>query len=243
MGWMHDTLEYITREPVHRKYHHNELSFRMVYAYNENFALPLSHDEVVHGKASLLSKMPGDDWQKFANLRLLLGLMYAQAGKKLLFMGSEFGQWTEWNHDSSLDWQAAEHPPHQGMMKWVQDLNRLYKSTPALYEKDFDPSGFQWICGDDSQNSALSFLRRGRHDDKEVVIVCNFTPVPREGYRVGVPREGFWKVLLNSDAGVYWGSEMSGVDGGEATAVPMHGQPQSVELVLPPLGVVFLGSA
>jgi 1,4-alpha-glucan branching enzyme len=242
MGWMHDTLEYMTKEPVHRKYHHNNLTFRLVYAFYENFALPLSHDEVVYGKASLLSKMPGDDWQKFANLRLLLGYMYAQPGKKLLFMGGEFGQRREWAHDESLEWNLLAYAPHQGLQKWVTELNRLYRNEPALNEVDFEPAGFEWIDCNDSQSSALSFIRRGRSTGDIILIVCNFTPVPRYNYKVGAPRGGFWQEILNSDAEEYGGSGHGNLGGVEAAPIPVHGRPFSLTLTLPPLAAVYLKS-
>jgi 1,4-alpha-glucan branching enzyme len=240
MGWMHDTLEYMTKDPIHRKYHHNKLTFRMLYAFHENFVLPLSHDEVVFGKGSLLRKMPGDDWQRFANLRLLLGYMYAQPGKKLLFMGGEFGQWDEWYHEAGLDWHLLEYPFHVGLQRWVEDLNRLYKNEKALHELDFDPGGFQWIDCNDSEQSTLSLMRKGRSKDDAVVVACNFTPAPRSNYRVGAPGGGFWKELLNSDAPVYGGSGQGNIGGVEAVPVPFHGQPYSLNLVIPPLGLLFL---
>ncbi|RPJ87046.1 MAG: 1,4-alpha-glucan branching protein GlgB, partial [Acidobacteria bacterium] len=206
MGWMHDTLLYMSRDPIHRRYHHNMLTFRMLYAFNENFVLPLSHDEVVYGKGSLIRKMPGDDWQRFANLRALYGYMYAQPAKKLLFMGGEFGQWNEWHHDTSLDWHLLEYAPHSSLQKWVADLNHLYRSEPALYELDFDPAGFEWVDCNDADNSTISLLRKGTSTSDLILIVCNFTPVPRMGYRVGVPRGGFWKEVLNSDSEFYGGS-------------------------------------
>jgi len=242
MGWMHDTLEYMTKESIHRKYHHNNLTFRMVYAFYENFALPLSHDEVVYGKASLLSKMPGDDWQKFANLRLLLGYMYAQPGKKLLFMGGEFGQRREWAHDESLEWHLLAYAPHQGLQKWVTELNRLYRNEPALNEVDFEPAGFEWIDCNDSQSSVLSFIRRGRSSGDIVLIVCNFTPVPRYNYKVGAPRSGFWQEILNSDAEDYGGSGRGNLGGVEAAPITVHGRPFSLSLTLPSLAAVYLKS-
>jgi len=242
MGWMHDTLVYITKDPVHRKYHHNTLTFRMIYAFSENFILPLSHDEVVHGKGSLLSKMPGDDWQKFANLRLLFGYMYAQPGKKLLFMGGEFGQWREWKHDESLDWHLTQYHRHAQVQQWVSDLNAFYKGEPAMHELDCDPDGFQWIDASDYQSSVLSFIRKGRSNDHLVLVVCNFTPVPRYNYRVGVPRGGFWQERLNSDAKEYGGSGHGNFGGVEAVPIPMHGRPWSLNLTLPPLAVVLLVS-
>jgi 1,4-alpha-glucan branching enzyme len=240
MGWMHDTLVYMSKESVHRKYHHNTLTFRMLYAFTENFILPLSHDEVVHGKGSLLSKMPGDDWQKFANLRLLYGYMYGQPGKKLLFMGSELGQWNEWYHESSLDWHLLQYAPHEGIQRWVQDLNRFYRGEPALFEFDLNYRGFEWIAANDSDQSVLTFLRKGGTTDTVILIVCNFTPVPRTDYRVGVPRGGFWREALNSDAKDYWGSGMGNGGGVMADATPSHGQAFSLNLTLPPLAAVFL---
>jgi len=238
MGWMHDTLEYITREPVHRKFHHNELSFRMVYAYNENFTLPLSHDEVVHGKASLLSKMPGDDWQKFANLRLLFGYMYTQPGKKLLFMGGEFGQWSEWIHDTSLDWHLLEYARHQGLQRWVRDLNTFYRGEPALHELDCEGGGFSWIDCNDAAQSTLSYLRYGRSASEVLLVACNFTPVPRHNYRIGVPTSGRWKEILNSDAPLYGGSGQGNLGEVRTSPASSHGHPQSLPVTLPPLSVV-----
>ncbi len=240
MGWMHDTLNYFALDPVYRKYHHNQLTFSIWYAFHENFVLPFSHDEVVHGKGSLLGKMPGDDWQKFANLRLMFGYMYGHPGKKLLFMGCEFGQWREWNHDQSLDWHLLEHAPHQGLQRWVQDLNRLYRSEPALYQRDFDMAGFEWADLHDWENSTLSFFRKGEDPDDIMLVVCNFTPLLRANYRVGVPRGGFWSEVLNSDALTYGGSGQGNLGGREAAPVPAHGRYYSVSLTLPPLGVVYL---
>jgi 1,4-alpha-glucan branching enzyme len=239
MGWMHDTLEYMTKDPVFRKYHHNNLTFRMIYAFFENFTLPLSHDEVVHGKGSLLGKMPGDDWQKFANLRLLFGYMYAQPGKKLLFMGGEFGQWREWNHDRSLDWSLLEYRPHAGLQRWVEDLNRLYRSEPALYELDFDPAGFEWIDCSDFGASVISFIRKGRSTGDIILIGCNFTPVPRSNYRLGAPRGGVWREVLNSDAKEYGGSGQGNMGEVKASPIPIHGRPHSLNITLPPLAAVF----
>ncbi len=239
MGWMHDTLEYMSKDPVHRKYHHDRLTFRMLYAFQENFVLPLSHDEVVYGKGALIRKMPGDDWQKFANLRVLLGYMYAQSGKKLLFMGGEFGQWSEWYHEASLDWDLLAYPLHEGLRKWVEDLNRVYRDEKALYERDFEPAGFQWIDCNDSQQSTISLMRRGFGEEDTVIIACNFTPVPRHNYRVGVPEEGFWEEILNSDAPIYGGSGQGNMGGVEATPVSFHGLPCSLNLTLPPLGAVY----
>jgi 1,4-alpha-glucan branching enzyme len=240
MGWMHDTLSYMAKDPVHRKYHHNQLTFRLIYAYHENFVLPLSHDEVVHGKGSLLRQMSGDDWQKFANLRLLYGYMYAQPGKKLLFMGGEFGQWNEWYHEESLHWHLLDYPPHATLQRWVEDLNRTYRQEPALHQLDFDPAGFEWIDCNDSLNSILSLKRKGRTEEDSLIIVCNFTPVPRHNYRVGVPRPGFWREILNSDAEEYGGSGHGNLGGIEASPIPFHGRPCSINLTLPPLAAVFL---
>ncbi|MEX2374190.1 MAG: 1,4-alpha-glucan branching protein GlgB, partial [Dehalococcoidia bacterium] len=240
MGWMHDTLQYMSYEPVHRSFHHNELTFRQVYAYHENFVLPLSHDEVVHGKRSLLDKMPGDAWQKFSNLRLLFGYMYAQPGKKLLFMGDEFGQGREWNHDASLDWHLLDVPWHAGLQAWVRALNRLYRDERALHERDVDATGFQWVDASDAPNSVLSFLRMAGDSGHEVLVVCNFTPVVRANYVVGVPNGGFWRELLNSDDVEYQGSGLGNGGGVDAQQTEMHGRPFSVRLTLPPLGVLFL---
>jgi 1,4-alpha-glucan branching enzyme len=238
MGWMHDTLKYLSLDPVHRKYHHNELTFRSLYAFSENFIMPLSHDEVVYGKSSLLAKMPGDDWQKFANLRLFLGYMYAQPGKKLLFMGGEFGQWREWDHNSSLDWNLLDYDRHQGLHRWVEDINRLYNNEPALH-LDTDPAGFEWIDGSDSDNSVISFVRKGTGPGELMVVVCNFTPVPRTNYLVGVPCGGYWKEVLNSDAKEYWGSGIGNTGGVQAAPVPIHGRNYSLNLTLPPLAINF----
>lgn len=242
MGWMHDTLVYITRDPIYRKYHHNQLTFRMLYAFTENFVLPLSHDEVVHGKGALLSKMPGDTWQKFANLRLLLGYMYGQPGKKLLFMGGEFGQWREWNHDESLEWHLLDYAPHSGLQRWVENLNQLYRSEPSLHELDFSSAGFEWIDCNDSDQNVISFLRKGRTGDDMVLVACNFTPITRFNYKVGVPRGGFWKELLNGDAREYGGSGQGNLGGIEAIPVSFHGRPYSLDMTLPPLATVFFKS-
>lgn len=240
MGWMHDTLEYMALDPVHRKYHHNRLTFRMVYVFTENFVLTLSHDEVVYGKKSLLGKMSGDEWQKFANLRLLYGYMFSQPGKKMLFMGSEFGQRQEWNHDVSLDWHVLDNPLHSGLKRWVEDLNRVYRSQRSLYQQDFEPSGFEWIDCNDIGNSTLVFLRKGRSEKDVVLAVCNFTPLPLFHYRVGVPSPGFWREILNSDAAEYGGSGCGNRGGVEAVPVTFHGRPYSLALTLPPLAIVFL---
>jgi 1,4-alpha-glucan branching enzyme len=239
MGWMHDTLHYFERDPVHRMYHHDQLTFRMLYAFTENFVLALSHDEVVHGKGSLIDRTPGDWWVKFANLRLLLGYQFAQPGKKLLFMGDDFGQWQEWNHEQSLDWHLLDMPTHQGVARFVTDLNRLYRSDRALHEQDHAPAGFEWIDASDAKQSVLAFLRRGRLPEDVVLVVANFTPVPRLKYRIGVPYQGWWKELLNSDAAEYGGSSMGNSGGRQTDAKSWHGRPVSLELTLPPLGILF----
>jgi 1,4-alpha-glucan branching enzyme len=239
MGWMHDTLDFMAHEPIHRRYHHNELTFSLWYAFSENFVLPLSHDEVVHGKRSILSRMPGDRWQMFANARLLYGWMWTHPGKKLLFMGGELGQWQEWNHDRQLDWELTRHEDHAGLQRWVADLNRAYREHPALHLKDFSPEGFEWIDGNDSENSVLTFLRWG-DGDRPVLVACNFTPVPRRGYRVGVPLAGGWREVLNSDARIYGGSDVGNGGRIESEEVSWHGRPNSLGLTLPPLGVVML---
>jgi 1,4-alpha-glucan branching enzyme len=242
MGWMHDTLDYITKDPIHRKYHHNKLTFRMLYAFTENFVLPLSHDEVVHGKASLLSKMPGDDWQKFANLRLLFSYMFTQPGKKLLFMGDEIGQWKEWNHETSIDWHLLQYDRHQSLQKLVADLAHLYRNEPALHELDFEWKGFDWIDCNDSLGSILSYLRRGKSSDTEVLTICNFTPVLRKDYRMGVTRGGYWQEILNSDAVDYWGSGAGNEGGLQADDIAHHGKPFSLRVTLPPLAAVLFKS-
>ncbi|HET7712928.1 MAG TPA: 1,4-alpha-glucan branching protein GlgB, partial [Thermoanaerobaculia bacterium] len=207
MGWMHDSLRYFSKDPIHRRFHHNDLTFRMMYAFTENFVLPLSHDEVVHGKGSLIAKMPGDEWRKFANLRLLLAHMYSQPAKKLMFMGGEFGQWREWNHDLSLDWHLLEVPSHAALLRWVEDLNKMYRSYPAMYELDTDPAGFEWIDCCDTENSVLSLVRRSRSKPEEMVVAAlNFTPEPRHNYQIGMPGSGMWREILNSDASIYGGS-------------------------------------
>jgi 1,4-alpha-glucan branching enzyme len=243
MGWMHDTLSYLSHDPVHRRYRHDRLTFRAVYAFTENFVLPLSHDEVVHGKGSLLGKMPGDTWQKFANLRALLGYMYAQPGKKLLFMGGEFGQGREWNHDESLDWHLLEDPAHAGVSRWVEELNLLYRDEPALHELDFDPAGFEWVDPHDADRSVISFLRKGRTTGDIFLVVCNFTPVPRHNYRLGVPRGGLWKEVRNSDAREYGGSGQGNIGGVESSPISAHGRLHAVNIVVPPLSAVFFKSA
>ncbi len=240
MGWMHDTLEYFSTDPIFRKYHHNQLTFSIWYAFYENFILPLSHDEVVHGKGALVGKMPGDEWQKSANLRLLLGYMYAHPGKKLLFMGGEFAQWKEWRHEESLEWHVLQYPSHRGIREWVRDLNHLYRTEPVLHELDFRREGFEWIDFCDWEESILSFLRKGKSTNDTLLIVCNFTPVPRFGYRIGVPKGGFWQELLNSDAGRYGGSNLGNSGGIEASPVRIHGRDFSLSLTLPPLSALFL---
>jgi 1,4-alpha-glucan branching enzyme len=239
MGWMNDTLEYFSKDSVHRKYHHNNLTFSLLYAFTENFILVLSHDEVVHGKRSMLSKMPGDIWQKFANLRLLYGFMYSHPGKKLLFMGGEFGQWDEWNHDKSIDWHLLNFTPHRHFQKFIMDLNHIYKSEPALYEVDFNYQGFEWIDFCDTENSIISFMRRAKNPDNFLVVICNFTPVPRIGYRIGIPEICFYKEILNSDSQIYWGSNMGNSRGINADKIPCHGKPYSICITLPPLSVLI----
>ena len=239
MGWMHDMLEFMSKDPIHRRFHMDKLTFALLYAFNENFVLPLSHDEVVHGKASLLSKMPGDDWQRFANLRLLFGYMYGEPGKKTLFMGGEFGQWSEWNHDQALQWELLRYDRHQGLQRLVRDLNRIYVSEPAFYELDSDPAGFEWIDFRDTDANVVSFIRRGKSPGQILVLVFNFTPVPRMNYRIGVPKKGFYKELLNSDAACYWGSNMGHEGGVTAVPEPWHNQPFSLNLSLPPLSMLI----
>ena len=240
MGWMHDTLKYFQQDPIHRRHHHGQITFSLWYAFSENFILPLSHDEVVHGKGALIGKMPGDEWQQFANLRLLYGYMWAHPGKKLLFMGGEFGQRREWQHEESLEWHVLEYPLHGGLQHWVGDLNRCYREQPALYELDFSSDGFAWVDTHDWENSVLTFLRRGRRPQDTVLVVCNFTPLPRYNYRVGVPRGGRWRELLNSDACLYGGSGVGNLGEIEAAPVAAQGHFHSLSLVLPPLGVLYL---
>ena len=239
MGWMHDSLHYIQQDPVYRAHHHNELSFGLVYAWTERFILPISHDEVVHGKHSLIDKMPGDRWQKFANLRAYLSFMWTHPGKKLLFMGCEFGQWREWNHDQQLDWYLLQYPEHQGVQKLVGDLNRLYRDCPALHDQDDVAQGFQWLIGDDATNSVYAWLRWSK-DGQPLLVVANFTPVPRQGYRIGVPFAGTWQEVLNSDADTYAGSNYGNGGGVGTEPLPSHGQTHSLALNLPPLGVLIL---
>ena len=239
MGWMHDVLNYTSQDPVFRTYHHNEITFSLVYAFAENFVLPFSHDEVVYGKGSMIRKMPGDDWQKFANLRLLYGFMFGHPGKKLLFMGDEFGQWSEWNHDASLEWNLLEHPSHAGLKRWVRDLNTLYRGEPLLHTMDFNSAGFEWVDCKDFQRSIISFLRRAQNPSDQLLFVCNFTPVVRQNYRVGVPLEGHWKEILNSDAPLYGGSGQGNFGGLSTVPLPIHGRPFSLNMTLPPLGIVI----
>jgi 1,4-alpha-glucan branching enzyme len=239
MGWMHDTLQYMSREAVFRRYHQGEITFRQLYAFTENFVMPLSHDEVVHGKGSLINKMPGDDWQKFANLRLLYAYMASQPGKKLLFMGGEFAQWSEWAHGRSLDWHLTAFDRHTGIMNLVRDLNHLYQSEPALHEGDIEPFGFQWVDANDSDRSILTYLRKARDEEDVVLAAFNFTPVPRYNYRVGVPKPGRWLEVMNSDAETYGGSDVGNYGGVEAAPVPYQGHRWSVMLTLPPLASVW----
>ncbi|TGN59064.1 1,4-alpha-glucan branching protein GlgB [Paracoccus liaowanqingii] len=238
MGWMNDVLRYMSRDPVHRRHHHDLLTFGLTYAFSENFILPISHDEVVHGKGSLLHKMPGDDWQRFANLRAFYGFMWGHPGKKLLFMGCEFGQPEEWNHNGELNWQAAGQPMHQGVQALVRDLNHFYAATPALHVKDADPEGFQWIATDPAQ-STFAWIRRGNDGDAPVMVACNFTPVPRPGFRIGVPQGGRWREAVNTDAAVYGGSGSGNLGGVVADGEPRDGQPVSMAVTLPPLSVVI----
>ena len=240
MGWMNDTLQYMSQDPIHRRYHHNRMTFSMLYAFTENFVLPLSHDEVVHGKRALLRKMPGDEWQQFANLRLLYGYMYGHPGKKLLFMGGEIAQGVEWYHETGLDWYVLDYEPHRGVQRLVVDLNRLYKSERALHEVDFDWHGFEWVDCNDADSSVLSFIRHARDPNDFVVVIANFTPVVREGYRLGVPELGYYRELFNTDAAVYGGSNSGNAGGLMAEPVPWMGRPCSLNLRLPPLGVLFL---
>jgi len=243
MGWMHDTLSYFSQDPIHRQYHHNKLTFRMLYGFTENFVLPLSHDEVVHGKGSLLNKMPGDEWQKFANLRLLFAYMYAQPGKKLLFMGGEFGQSREWSHDRALDWELLQYPVHRGVQSWVRDLNHFYREQPAMHDIELDASGFEWVDCNDAPLSVISLLRKSKNPQESILVACNFTPVPRENYRVGVPVGGWWKEMLNSDGREYAGSGMGNGGGVMAESKPQHGRNYSLKLTLPPLAAVFFRPA
>ncbi len=243
MGWMHDTLRYMEYDPIHRRWHHNEMTFGLIYAFSEHFVLPLSHDEVVYGKGSLIGKMPGDKWQKFANLRAYFGFMWGHPGKKLLFMGGEIAQWREWNHDASLDWDLLDQPRHRGLQSVVRDLNALYSRAGALHQRDSVSTGFRWVIGDDADNSVFAFLRQGNDEAKVVLVVSNMTPVPRPSYRIGVPRPGYWRELLNTDASVYGGSNMGNGGGLETVPHQMHGEAQSLDLILPPLSTLFLSPA
>jgi 1,4-alpha-glucan branching enzyme len=239
LGWMHDTLRYLARDPIHRRYHHDDITFRSVYAFSEQFVLPLSHDEVVHGKGSLLNKMPGDRWQKFANLRLLFALQCATPGKKLIFMGDEIGQWREWNHDSEIDWGLLDDPSHRGLSRLVGDLNRLYASEPALHRLDGAPDGFRWVDGTDADHSVLAFLRLGGAGTRPMLAVISFTPVVRANYAIGVPLGGRWTEVLNTDAEVYGGSGVGNLGGLDAKDEPHDGFAHRLEVTLPPLGSVF----
>jgi 1,4-alpha-glucan branching enzyme len=239
MGWMHDTLAYFSQDPVFRRYHHHTITFSMIYAFHENFVLPLSHDEVVHGKGSLIGKMPGDSWQQFANLRALLGYLWTHPGKKLLFMGGEFGQRREWTHEGELEWWVLQFAGHAGVQRWVADLNRVYRQLPALHELDFTPAGFEWVDANDHDASTLAYLRRAENGDM-VLVACNFTPVPRTNHAIGVPRSGYWRELLNSDAPLYDGSGMGNLGGVHSEPKPSHGRPHRLVLTLPPLAVVIL---
>lgn len=239
MGWMHDTLNYISKDPIHRKYSHSAITFSIMYAFNENFLLPFSHDEVVYGKGSLVGKMPGDEWQRFANLRLLCGYMYGHPGKKLLFMGCEFGQVSEWAHDESLDWNVLKYPVHRGAQRLIKDLNRVYREEPALYELDFDSAGFEWIDFCDWEDSVISFIRRGETTNEVILVISNFTPVVRHGYRLGVPESGRWKEILNTDALEYNGSGKGNLGSVKAVKAECHGRPYSIAVTLPPLSTVF----
>lgn len=243
MGWMHDTLNYFKKDPVHRRYHHNEITFSLVYAFTENFQLPLSHDEVVHGKGSIISRMPGDEWQRFANLRLLYGYMFTHPGSQLLFMGGEFGQTSEWSLENGLEWGLLEFEYHKGVQSWVKELNHYYRKTSALHEKQFDQNGFEWIDLGDHQNSVLSYIRKGEDDEKPLIVICNFTPVVREGYKVGVPFKGTYNEVLNSNEKSYGGSGDHTGNKLKTTQGTWHGRPHYLELSLPPLSVVVLEKA
>jgi 1,4-alpha-glucan branching enzyme len=238
MGWMHDMLEYMSMDPVYRRYHHNKITFSLMYAYSERFVLPFSHDEVVHLKKAMLSKMPGDVWQMFANLRALYGYMFGHPGKKLMFMGDEFGQWREWNHDFSLDWDLTNHPMHAGLQRWVRDLNAVYRREPALYERDDSPDGFEWIDCSDHEGNVVSFIRRAADANDILLFACNFSAVPRYDYRIGAPVGGVWEEILNSDAAVYGGGGMGNFGAVETSPTPLHGRPHALGLTLPPLSVI-----
>src|SRR4030095_2940454 len=239
MGWMHDMLAYMREDPVHRRWHHGQITFSMLYAFTENFVLPFSHDEVVHGKGSMIGKMPGDLWQKHANLRALYGYMYGHPGKKLLFMGSEIGQWNEWNYDASLDWHLLEYKEHAGLRRWIRDLNETYRREASLHQVDFEPGGFSWIDCNDNENSVVSMIRRARDPQDFTVMVANFTRVPRRAYRIGVPEAGWYRELLNSDADIYGGANVGNGGGVMAEEVPAHGFRYSLTVAAPPLGFVL----
>jgi 1,4-alpha-glucan branching enzyme len=239
MGWMHDTLQYMAQDPVYRKFHHHELTFRMAYAFSENFVLPISHDEVVYGKGSLIGKMPGDDQLKFANVRALFGYMFGQPGKKLLFMGCEFGQWKEWAHDGSLDWPLLDQEAHAALRLLVGDLNALYRREPALYACEYRAKSFEWLDHHDAEKNILCFLRKGQTGAEQIAVVCNFSPVARDSYRVGVPTRGFWKELLNTDAVQYGGSGHGNFGGADTVPIPLHGRRYSLTIDIPPLSVLF----
>jgi 1,4-alpha-glucan branching enzyme len=240
LGWMHDTLRFFSRDTAHRSYHIPDLTFSLCYAYSENYVLCLSHDEVVHGKGSLFNRMPGDEWQKLANLRLLFGYMFTHPGKKLIFMGDEFGQRSEWDHQASLAWHLLDSPEHRGIRSWIRDLNRVYREEDALYAADFDPRGFEWIDYGDTHNAAFSFIRRNPESGDTVLALCNFTPVPRHDYRIGLPADGVWTEILNSDAEHYGGSGMGNFGGVTAAPVPFHDRPFSAAFTLPPLAFLLL---
>lgn len=240
MGWMHDTLSYMRKDPLYRRFYHYQMTFGMLYAFHENFILPLSHDEVVHGKGSLINKMPGDEWQKFAGLRAYYGFMWGYSGKKLLFMGDEFAQWQEWNHDTCLEWIALNSPNHMGMKRFVRDLNLVYKGEPALFENDFDWSGFSWIDSNDSDNSVFSFIRHAKSHDNFIIVVCNFTPIIRKNYRIGVPRPGTYIEIINSDKDVYWGSNVCNIGELTSSEIASHGHYHCLDLTLPPLSTLMI---
>jgi len=239
MGWMNDTLVYLSIDPVHRRWHHDKLTFGLLYGFSENFILPISHDEVVHGKGSLLARIPGDDWQKFATLRAYYGFMWAHPGKKLLFMGQEFAQRDEWNFDRSLDWHVLQYASHRGVQACVRDLNQIYRSESSLYSRDCEPDGFCWIVADDRDQSVIAWLRTGEPDDAPVVMIANFTPVPRPGYRLGLPKPGFWREILNTDSAIYGGSGTGNLGGVTAHNGHKHGMPCSAEVFIPPLATLY----
>jgi 1,4-alpha-glucan branching enzyme len=239
MGWMHDTLEYFKQDPIHRKYHHSELTFSMLYAYTENFVLSLSHDEVVHGKGSIFGRMPGDDWQRWASMRLLYSYMFGHPGKKLLFMGNEFGQWGEWKHEDSLDWHVMQYSQHRGVQSIVRDLNGIMSREPALHKFDFEWYGFEWIDHNDWESSVLTFIRKGPSPEDTILVVCNFTPMVRYNYRVGAPSGGEWQEIFNSDAQCYGGNNIGNFGGKHSENIPWHGRECSLSLTLPPLGVAY----